>query len=177
MNCHYCHAPTEQIHTARTGFIPCGRCGHDVTNGLTREEYNAQRELPERDEWHELTNEAESTTGQKHDQGKARWDLLPYQATASVVDVLTIGAGKYGDNNWQQVPNSKARYFAAAMRHLVAYITGNELDPETQKPHLAHAICCLLFLLEPITAKAATGQQLEDIHGPLTTMGTQATNE
>ena len=86
-------------------------------------------------------------TGLKFDQGKPRWDLVPYEALSSVVDVLTHGSKKYGDHNWRLVENWEDRYFAAAMRHLVAYQTGDVFDDETHLPHLAHAACCILFLL------------------------------
>ena len=87
-------------------------------------------------------------TGRKDDQTKPRWDLLPLDATASIVDVLTFGAEKYAPENWRLVPNGYDRYFAAAMRHLVAARKGNQYDDETGLPHLAHAACCLLFMLE-----------------------------
>jgi hypothetical protein len=86
-------------------------------------------------------------TGRKDDQDKARWDLLPFGSVAQVVDVLTYGAKKYAPDNWQKVPNPKGRYVAAALRHLSAYAEGEKVDPESGKPHLAHAVCCLLFLM------------------------------
>jgi hypothetical protein len=84
--------------------------------------------------------------GVKGDAEKPRWDLLPYDALAPVVRVLTFGARKYSDDNWQHVPNARRRYFAAAMRHLSAWITGEKVDPESGENHLAHAICCLLII-------------------------------
>lgn len=84
----------------------------------------------------------------KHDAGKARWDLLPMGATAAVVDVLTFGATKYGPHSWRGIDDARARYYAAAMRHLVAWWRGETVDPESGLPHLAHAACCLLFLIE-----------------------------
>lgn len=84
--------------------------------------------------------------GVKFDGAKDRWDLLPWAETRDIVRVLTFGAGKYADNNWQQVPDPRARYFAAAQRHLFAWYYGEPLDPETGISHLAHANCCLLFL-------------------------------
>ena len=86
-------------------------------------------------------------TGRKDDKAKPRWDLLPVGPVREVVDVLTLGAEKYADNNWQIVPNSRCRYYAAALRHLTAWWEGERHDPETGKSHLAHAACCLLFLL------------------------------
>lgn len=85
--------------------------------------------------------------GRKDDQGKAQWDLVPWEAMEPVVRVLMHGAKKYGPHNWRLVDRWEERYWNAAMRHLLAYGTGHSLDEETGLPHLAHAMCCLLFLL------------------------------
>lgn len=85
--------------------------------------------------------------GVKHDTGKPRWDLLPLRSVDPIVQVLTFGAVKYGPGNWKHVRPFRARYFSALMRHLEAWQGGQRLDPETGLPHLAHAGCCLLFLL------------------------------
>lgn len=85
--------------------------------------------------------------GLKYDDGKLRWDLLPYDLIEEVVKVLTYGAKKYDDNNWQLVNNAEDRYFAAAIRHIVAWKKGEKYDKETGINHLAHAICNLLFLM------------------------------
>lgn len=88
------------------------------------------------------------STGSKADAGKARWDLVPWKAVAIMVDVLGFGAKKYGDENWRQVPDARRRYFAAAQRHLIAWYGGERIDSESGLPHLAHALCCVVFLLE-----------------------------
>jgi len=88
-----------------------------------------------------------STEGEKRDDGKPRWDLLPWPEVGQVVGVLTFGAAKYADDNWQKVPDARRRYFAAAMRHLTAWWEGERIDPESGRHHLAHATCCVLFLL------------------------------
>ncbi len=84
--------------------------------------------------------------GRKDDREKPRWDLLPFEALAPIVDVLTYGARKYAPENWRIVPDARRRYYAAAMRHMVAWWAGERNDPETGMSHLAHAGCCLLFL-------------------------------
>lgn len=84
--------------------------------------------------------------GVKFDQDKPDWDLLPYAEVEAVVRVLTSGAKKYAPDNWKRVPDGRARYFAAAMRHLAAWREGEANDLETGESHLAHATCCLLFL-------------------------------
>ncbi len=59
-----------------------------------------------------------------------------------------FGAEKYEPDNWKHVPDSKRRYFDAAQRHLWAWKEGEQIDPESGKHHLAHALCCLTFLYE-----------------------------
>ena len=82
----------------------------------------------------------------KFDGGKLQYHLIPQQSLAYVVRVLMFGARKYGEHNW--LDGMKwSRLTDAAERHLKAFMTGSDLDKETKLPHLAHAICCLLFLL------------------------------
>jgi Domain of unknown function (DUF5664) len=89
--------------------------------------------------------------GDKHDAGKEPWSLVPFGPLRDVVRVLGFGASKYGAHNWRGVSDARGRYFAAAQRHMVAWWTGEVTDAESGLPHLAHAVCCLLFLmaLEP----------------------------
>lgn len=82
----------------------------------------------------------------KDDAGKARWDLLPYDAVTEVVDVFTYGAKKYGDRNWEKGINN-GRLLAAAMRHIVARVEGAQTDAESGQYHLAHAAANLLMWL------------------------------
>lgn len=85
--------------------------------------------------------------GIKHDGDKPRWDLLPYDAVEQIVEVLTIGAKKYSDRNWEE-GLKYSRCFAALQRHLTAWFQKREeLDDETKTHHLANAACELLFLL------------------------------
>lgn len=91
--------------------------------------------------------EKEKNQGRKDDHSKRRVDLLPVKALESVADVLTFGAEKYGDDNWQKVPDAKRRYYAASLRHLFAWWRGQQVDKDSGYPHLAHAGCCVLFLL------------------------------
>jgi len=85
--------------------------------------------------------------GLKLDKGKVKWSLLPWPSLRVVAEVMTFGAVKYAPDNWQKVKDPEPRYFDAAMRHLTAWKTGEKLDAETGLPHLAHAACCVLFLI------------------------------
>lgn len=85
--------------------------------------------------------------GTKFDAGKRRWDPLPIDAVGKIVDIITFGAKKYEPNNWKRLQNHEDRYFAALMRHLERWRSGEKIDPETGMSHLAHAGCNLVFLL------------------------------
>lgn len=86
-------------------------------------------------------------TGNKHDQQKPKWNLLPWEAIEQIVLVLNHGAEKYSPDGWKHVPDARNRYFAALQRHLIAWWGGEKADRESRLHHLAHAGCCLLFLL------------------------------
>jgi hypothetical protein len=86
--------------------------------------------------------------GRKFDGGKLEYGLLPSLALEETVRVLTFGAQKYERGNWQKVPESKRRYFDALQRHIWAWKKGEHIDPESGLHHLAHAMCCLMFLYE-----------------------------
>ena len=93
--------------------------------------------------------------GKKFDQGKTEWDLLPLGPVEEVVKVLMHGKEKYGRDNWQLVDNPIRRYYSAAQRHLSAFRRArfdtknpfDAVDSESKLHHLAHAACCILFLL------------------------------
>jgi len=89
--------------------------------------------------------------GVKYDGDKPRWELLMEHLgpeVESVVRVLTHGAAKYpSDDNWKHVEPLRGRYLGALMRHVAAWAGGEVTDPESGEPHLAHAVCCALFLM------------------------------
>jgi dATP/dGTP diphosphohydrolase len=85
--------------------------------------------------------------GQKHDEGKPRYSLMPPEVLAEVVEVLTFGAAKYGDHNWKTIDNLQGRYYDALQRHVEDYRQGEKVDEDSAKHSLAHAICCLVFMM------------------------------
>lgn len=87
------------------------------------------------------------TTGKKFDHGKLRWSLIPPHVIPDMVRVLEYGAKKYGEHNWREVPNAEIRYYDAAMRHIELWLQGEKEDEESGSSHLAHAMCCISFLM------------------------------
>lgn len=82
----------------------------------------------------------------KADRNKPRYDLIPPELLHETAEVLEFGREKYGANNWAQGAEY-GRYFAAMQRHLWAWWAGQKCDEESGLKHLAHAACCLAFLM------------------------------
>jgi predicted peroxiredoxin len=98
----------------------------------------------------------------KFSKGKRRMGLLPPRAIELVADVLTMGAKKYSPDNWAKAP-SWSTYYDAMQRHLSSWWGGQDLDPESGKSHLAHAACCVLFLMEFERRKISVDDRQKDI--------------
>lgn len=88
---------------------------------------------------------APNSVGTKNDTGKLRWDLMPPEVE-EVVRVLTFGATKYADRNWEK-GIKYGRLIAATLRHIFSWMRGERNDPESGIHHLAHAACDIIFLL------------------------------
>jgi hypothetical protein len=88
--------------------------------------------------------------GAKHDEGKLKFSLLTRglaNQLKSVAKILTFGAKKYKADSWKCVPNAEQRYEDAMDRHLNAWKSGEDLDPESGLSHLSHIACNCLFLM------------------------------
>ena len=83
----------------------------------------------------------------KFDDNKLPVNLLSSEALLQTAAVLKFDADKYSEHNWRQ-GFAWSRPLAAAMRHIMAFNDGEDKDPESGLSHLAHAMCCIMFLLE-----------------------------
>ena len=82
----------------------------------------------------------------RHNEGKLRMDLIDPSTVKALAEILTIGAEKYDEHNWKKGDNWSVPY-ASLMRHLMAFWGGENLDPESSKNHLKHALANISFLL------------------------------
>ena len=102
-------------------------------------------------DWNKLTFHSNmgSTSGgaMKFDDNKLPVNLLSTEALNQTAAVLKFGADKYHAHNWRD-GFAWSRPLAAAMRHIMAFNDGEDRDPESGLSHLAHAACCIMFLLE-----------------------------
>ncbi len=88
----------------------------------------------------------DSDKGLKFDDNKVRMELIPPELSEAVGTILTFGAKKYADRNWEK-GMEWSRVYGALQRHLNSWWGGEERDPETGKSHLWHAGCCIAFLI------------------------------
>lgn len=114
--------------------------------GLLPEQQGVQRRLDEACVGMGNAPEDMAKGGVKYDADKPRMDLLDAYAIEQLAQVLAFGAKKYDAHNWRK-GIAKSRLLAAALRHLFAYLRGEDKDPETGLSHAAHAMCCCMFLL------------------------------
>jgi hypothetical protein len=85
----------------------------------------------------------------KYDNGKAPMALIPPEALKDIAEVFGFGAAKYGTNNWRDDGDITPwlRTYSSTQRHLNAWLSGEDNDPESGMPHLAHAATQLMILL------------------------------
>lgn len=83
----------------------------------------------------------------RFNDNKVRYDLLPPHAIHQLARVLTKGAEKYAERNWEKGMNW-SKCLASLKRHIAKFEMGIDNDEETGLLHLAHAMCNCAFILE-----------------------------
>jgi len=83
--------------------------------------------------------------GLRYNTGKPRFDLVQPWAHEQMVNVLTKGAEKYFDRNWEN-GMAWSNVIASLKRHLNAIERSEDFDPETGELHAAHIACNAHFL-------------------------------
>jgi hypothetical protein len=82
----------------------------------------------------------------KNDEGKPRLDLIHPKALMSLGAVLAHGAKIYAPYGWKEEKDGRAKFYAAALRHLLAWKSGETHDKSSRLPHLSHAMANVMFL-------------------------------
>ena len=85
--------------------------------------------------------------GLRYNKGKTRYDLIPPFAQEQYGRVLTKGAEKYAERNWEH-GMEWSKVIASLERHIQAIKRGEDYDPETGLLHSAHVMCNAAFLTE-----------------------------
>lgn len=84
-------------------------------------------------------------SGARYNGGKPDFSLIPLSTLEDEARVWGYGKQKYAAWNWAKgmawsVP------LACALRHLAAWQRGEDVDPESGLPHLAHVMCNIRML-------------------------------
>ena len=69
-----------------------------------------------------------------NEEGKGRWDLMPYEPLRRLAVHYENGAKKYGDRNWE-LGQEMSAYLRSAMRHLARF-----MDGENGEDHLSACV-------------------------------------
>ena len=83
--------------------------------------------------------------GVKYDNGKPMMSLMPFDALLKTSEVFTHGAEKYSADNWADGMRYR-RMADALLRHLSAWLCGEDKDQDSGLDHLAHMNCCAQML-------------------------------
>lgn len=89
-------------------------------------------------------------TNPKDAIGSNKIPMHLWPETATVLGALGLldGALKYGRSNFREIGVRASIYYDAAKRHLNAWFEGEECDPDSKLPHLAHALACIAIIVD-----------------------------
>lgn len=90
-------------------------------------------------------NSTERGSGARYNSGKPDLSLTPLETLFDEARVWMYGEKKYARFNWQKGMKWSVP-LACALRHLAAWQRGEDLDPESGQPHLAHVMCNVRML-------------------------------
>ena len=77
---------------------------------------------------------------------KPPMSCLPFPPLMEGGLAMLEGALKYGRHNYREAGIRSSVYFDAAMRHLIRWWEGEDLDPDSGLPHITKAFVTLLVL-------------------------------
>src|SRR5438105_3387620 len=84
----------------------------------------------------------------KKGDAKPSLALVPSSLLVPLSEVMKLGVKKYGAWNWRDKNPRMMVYLNAMLRHVHASLDGEDIDPESGQPHLAHAAACVLIILD-----------------------------
>lgn len=105
-----------------------------------------------------------SATGAEKGTKEARYDLIPIPALDALARLYGKGAEKYSEHNWRLGYKWSLSY-SAAQRHMNAFWSGEDLDPETQVPHVINAAFHMFALATFLTEHPELDDRFETNQG------------
>lgn len=85
--------------------------------------------------------DAETNIAQRFSEGKLRFDLIPPEADKMLAEILTMGAKKYADRNWEKGTFNLVKDIIGSLkRHLNLWELGEDFDIESKEHHTKHVL-------------------------------------
>lgn len=135
--------------------LPCGRAEFDYDQWLTS---RARQEQLDEDDLYSVRHLADTRDGwvnaaenPKESAGREKVSFggtFPAGALVPVARVFQVGAEKYGRLNWRTAGIQVTTYESAVMRHLLALMDGQDVDPESGQSHWAHIAAGAMIVLD-----------------------------
>lgn len=93
---------------------------------------------------------ADENPKKKFGDAKRKVQLVPPALTLGAAVAFDEGACKYGPFNWRENEVDAMTYVGAILRHVYAYLDGEDIDPESEagKLHLEGIAACVGILLD-----------------------------
>ena len=86
-----------------------------------------------------MTGERDPNRALHYSEGKSGVDQIPAEVLLEWGDVFTHGEKKYARDNWLQ-GNDWHEFYGSAMRHMLKFWKGEDIDHDSGLPHLVMAI-------------------------------------
>lgn len=81
----------------------------------------------------------------RYNSGKLQWSLVHYPSLEPMVKVLEFGAEKYDRHNWKK-GLEVTKICESMLRHIYAFLDGENNDPESNISHIGHIQANAMFL-------------------------------
>jgi len=99
-----------------------------------------------------MSTEQNNQQALRYNQGKLKWSLVDWKSLEPMVRVLEMGAKKYAPYNWTKgMPVTEVS--ESLLRHMYAFLEGENYDKESNIEHLGHVMCNAMFLIHIMREK------------------------
>lgn len=91
------------------------------------------------------TEDGSNGKAHRYNEGKVDYSIIPLHLLEEEARVWMHGEAKYGRWNWTKGLKWSG-VMASCLRHLFAWLRGEDIDSESGYTHIAHAMCNLRML-------------------------------
>jgi hypothetical protein len=84
-------------------------------------------------------------SAERYNTGKLKWSLVSWNALEPMIEVLMYGMNKYTAWNWCK-GLKYTEICESLLRHVYAFMNGEDEDPESKLKHVGHILANAMFL-------------------------------